>query len=426
MRKFIPLVAAIITAITALSFGSASAQELPPPSAGTVLTSGLLQPKGIIIGPDGDLYVAESGTGGDSDFVVDGVTYKNGYTGRISRIDVQTGTRTTVADGLASNGTEDGEAVGPADVAFIGNTLYYLQTHAGDVWGFPDFETGIYRVQSNGDVELVADIGAFNAANPTESISSGAQADIEPGGNPYAFAVRNGVFYVSDGNHNRLLSVTTGGDIEEITEFPNHPVSTGLDFAPDGTAYVAYLGQGPFLAADGKVVRVNLDSGAIADVASGVPMLTDVQLGPGGQLYALSFNDTRLAGEEGFAPGTGSLLKVNGSTLTPVVVGLSFAAFVEFGGTTAYISNASVMPDGQIIKVENITSVTAPAQSTPTAVPSVAAQPTATPRGGGVIGAPDTGDGSSAGGDSSPLVLVLALAAGGLLVAGSAYGLRRR
>jgi len=382
---------------------SASAQG-PGPSAGTVLVSGLLQPRGIAFGSDGMIYVAEAGTGGDTDFEVEpGVVVQNGFTGRISKVDPDTGARTTVADGLPSQASPElGEAVGPADVAFIGSTLYYLQTHGGEGYGFPDNPTGIYRIDSSGNAHLVANIGAFNIANPTEAIIDGSQTDVEVGGNPYAMDVHAGNFYVTDGNHNRLLRVSTSGSITEITEFPDHPVSTGLDFGTDGFAYVSYLGKGPFFPEDGKVVKVNLSTGVITELASGQPWLTDVEFGPGGKLYATQFNNVPALSDDAVGPFKGTLLTVDTSSgaITPLVTGLSFATFVEFNGDTAYVTNWSVTAVGEIVKIENFSSVTPPA--TPTAVPPTQAPaPTATPR-GGVVGAPDTGDGSAAaGGDSS-------------------------
>lgn len=404
---------------------SASAQG-PGPSAGTVLVSGLLQPRGIAFGSDGMIYVAEAGTGGDTPFTLDGIEFKNGYTGRISKVDPDTGARTTVVDGLPSNaGLELGEAVGPADVAFIGSTLYYLQTHAGDVWGFPDFETGIYRVAGNGDLALIADLGAYNAANPTEAIIDGSQVDIEVGGNPYAMDVHAGSFYVTDGNHNHLLRVSTGGSITEIAEFPDHPVNTGLDFGSDGYAYVSYLGKGPFFPEDGKVVKVNLSTGVITELASGQPWLTDVEFGPGGKLYATQFNNVPALSDDAVGPFKGTLLTVDTSSgaITPLVTGLSFPTFVEFNGNTAYVSNWSVTAMGEIVKIENFSSVQPPAATptaVPTAAPTQAPAPTATPR-GGVIGAPDTGDGSAAAGGVSSNGWLLTLL--GLGITGAALTL---
>jgi len=84
------------------------------PSTFTVIASKLEAPRGLRFGPDGDLYVAEAGTGGKNS-----TGSKNGapptceqvpapvgpYTGgpnaRISKID-KSGTRTTVASGFPS------------------------------------------------------------------------------------------------------------------------------------------------------------------------------------------------------------------------------------------------------------------------------------------------------------------------------------
>jgi hypothetical protein len=424
MRLKLLILPTFCAAIAAAVFGAGniSAKE-PGPSAGKVLVSGLLQPRGIAFGSDGMIYVAEAGTGGDTNFEPEpGVVVKNGFTGRISKVNPDTGARTTVADGLPSQASPElGEAVGPADVAFIGSTLYYLQTHGGAGYGFPATPTGIYRIDNSGNAHLVANIGAFNIANPTKAISDGSQADIEVGGNPYAMDVRNGAFYVTDGNHNRLLKVTTGGAVTKIAEFPDHPVSTGLDFGPDNTAYVSYLGKGPFFPEDGKVVKVNLSSGVITELASGQPWLTDVEFGPGGKLYATQFNNVPALSDDAIGPFKGTLLTVDAKSgaMTPLVTGLSFPTFVEFNGNTAYVSNWSVTAMGEIVKIENFSSVRAPAPE-PTAAPSQAPAPTATPR-GGVIGAPDTGDGSSAagGGFSSGWLLTLL----GLGMAGTALTL---
>jgi hypothetical protein len=420
-------------AAAALAAGGASAQA-PGPTAGEVLVTGLLQPKGIQLGPDGMLYVAESGTGGDTEFEVgegdEATQVLNGYTGRISKIDPGTGERTTVADGLASSALvgegPEPEAVGPADVAFVGGTLYYLQTHAGDVWGFPDFETGIYRIDNDGEPHLVADIGAFNIENPVVALDEGTQVDNEPGGNPYSMDVRGTTFYVVDGNHNRLLRVSTTGNVSEVVEFPDHPVSTGIDFGLDNQATVALLGQGPFAPEDGQVVSVDLTNGEITEKAAGVSMLTDVEFGPGNQLYALSFNDTTAGEFPAFGPFTGSIQKVNADgTMSLVVGGLSFATFLEFDNDTAYVSNFSVTSQGEIVKIENFSTVEPPSAA-PTAAATTPAGPVPTATRPGGIGGPDTGSGAPGDGGMGSLPLLLLAASGiALSVAGVRLAARR-
>jgi hypothetical protein len=421
---------AAIAACVAIVAGDAQAQELPPPSAGTVLTGGLLAPRGMAMGPDGMIYVAEAGTGGDTEFTVgegdSAFVVNNGFTGRISRIDPETGARTTVADGLPSGANPElGDQVGAADVAFMGGDLFLLLTHGGAEWGFPDTPTGIYEVADDGELTLVADIGEFNKDNPVEAITSGAQVDVEVGGNPYSMIVRGDTFFVSDGNHNRLMEVTAGGDISEVTEFPDHPVSTGIAATESGPIYVGYLGRGPFFPEDGKVVSVNAASGAITELASGASMITDVQQGPGDALFALQFNDTVEAGEQLFAPGTGKVLTVNpDGTFSPLVVGLSFASDMMFDEDTLYISNGGITPAGQIIKIENFSDVELPAAPTPVPTSPPAPAPTATPGSG--VTAPDTGSGTPGDGGSSTWLLGLLAVAGAALAGTGVLAAKRR
>src|SRR6266581_8611378 len=77
----------------------------------TVFATGLNNPRGLKFGPDGNLYVAEGGTGGSATTV--GLCpqvpfpvgpYSGGFTSRISRID-SLGNRHTVVDGLPSSQT---------------------------------------------------------------------------------------------------------------------------------------------------------------------------------------------------------------------------------------------------------------------------------------------------------------------------------
>jgi hypothetical protein len=141
---------AIIVMMLAVGLVAASAA---PPSGGptaTPLVMGLEGAMGSTVGPDGALYVTEEG-----------------LAGKISRVDPQTGEKTTFASGLPKAIlTIGGLSVGGViDVAFIDNVAYVLVTLVSDPL-FPSSEVdGIYRVDSPTSFTVVADIGQFNLAN---------------------------------------------------------------------------------------------------------------------------------------------------------------------------------------------------------------------------------------------------------------------
>jgi len=407
--------------------GTVTAKE-PGPSAGRMLASGLMDPRGIKLGPDGMLYVAEAGKGGDTKIVVEGQEATVGTTGRISKIDPATGERTTVIDGLPSHNGPEGDSVGPADVAFVGDQLYYLQTHGGAAYGFPDMPTGIYRVKGQ-VTQLVADIGQFNIDNPVADVTDKVQMDVEPGGNPYSMLVRGGDFYVVDGNQNQVMKATTGGQVTRIAEIPGHLITTGITFRPSGGPFfVSTFGAFPFAPADGRVIQVG-QSGGATEIARGVSMLTDIEAAPSGQLYVLQFDEQPSApGPIPFALFTGKVLKLNDDgSMTPLVTDFNFATSMVFDGDTLYVVNngVSLLAPGEVWQIKNFSTI-AP-QAVPTTAPTQAAAPTATPR-AGTIGGPDTGSGGYAGAQGDAhfgLVALALLAAAGLSGAGVVVARKR-
>src|SRR6185436_3324220 len=177
----------------AIVAGLISIAPLAAAPTATLLTQGLLGGSGSTIGPGGALYVTESSAG------------------RISRIDPQTGERTTVAAGLPPSIIGIGGAI---DLAFIGRTAYVLVTLVGPDVGGHD-AVGIYRVDGSSRFTLIADIGEFALANPPST-----SFDV-PTGLQYAIDAYRGGFLVTDGHHNRVLHVTLNGKVSVFAAFPN-------------------------------------------------------------------------------------------------------------------------------------------------------------------------------------------------------------
>ena len=314
-----------LVATLALSPSAPSAASAAPPSPApnpTQLLTGLEGGSGSTVGPGRALYVTESAAG------------------RISRVDPRTGEITTFASGLPKSIIGLG---GTADVAFRGGTAYALVTVVGPDIGGSD-TVGIYRVDGPHKFTVVADIGAFALSNPP-----GFPVDI-PTGVQYALETYRGGFLVTDGHHNRVYRVTRDGGVTEMIAFGNI-VPTGL--ATHGNrVYMAEAGPVPHDPEDGKVVRFRSKSPSAAEVASGAPLLVDVEFGRGRDLFALSQGDFS-GGPPGSPalPNTGSLVKVNGNgTFTAVVDGLDRPTSVEVIRNTAYV----VTLTGEVWKVKNV------------------------------------------------------------------------
>ncbi len=232
---------------------------------------------------------------------------------------------------------------GAMDVAFIGNTAYVLVTLVGTDVGGSDV-VGIYRVDDEDSFTVVADIGAFAMANPPST-----PFDL-PTGVQYSIETFRGGFLVTDGHHNRVLSVTRDGEVTELIAFGNI-VPTGLAVRGD-TVYMAEAGPLPHLPETGKVVSFHPKSPTATEVASGGRLLVDVEFGRGNSLFALS-QGVWLSGPAGSpaSPNTGTLLEVNDDgTFAVVVDELNQPTSLEFIQNTAYI----VTLGGEIWTIDNI------------------------------------------------------------------------
>jgi hypothetical protein len=321
--------AAVIAMITP---SAASASSPCGGPTATRLVTGLVQgAKGSTIGPDGALYVTE------------------GAAGRISRVDPLTGEKTTFASGLPKailsiGGSSIGGAI---DVAFIDNVAYVLVTLVSDPL-FPSNDVdGIYRVDGPHSFTVVADIGAFNLANPP---TIPFQVDVKTGVQ-FALQTYRGGFLVTDGHLNRVLRVTLDGEITVLIAFDDI-VPTGLA-VKGNTVYMAEAGPVPHLPQDGKVVSFGPKSPTATEVASGAPLLVDVEFGRGKRLYALSQGIFPVGSPPASPalPNTGSLVKVNGDgTFTVITDSLDRPTSLEFIGNSAYVVTLA----GEIWKIDGV------------------------------------------------------------------------
>jgi hypothetical protein len=317
------LVLLVLVLLALVAPSAASAGPRHGHTTAHLLVTGLEGGSGSTIGPDRALYVTEPAAG------------------RITRVDPKTGATTTYASGLPKWIIGLG---GATDIAFIGRTAYVLVTLVGPDVGGSDI-VGIYRVDGPDSFTVVADIGEFSINNPPAT-----QFDV-PSGLQYALETYRGGFLVTDGHHNRVLRVTLDGEVSELIGFGNI-VPTGLEVR-GRTIYMAEAGPVPHLPEDGKVVAFRPRSTTVREVASGSPLLVDVEFGRGDRLYALSQGVFPVGGPAGAPalPNTGALVKVNrDGSFTVVIDGLNQPTSLEFIGKTAYV----VTLGGQIWKIKGV------------------------------------------------------------------------
>jgi hypothetical protein len=364
----LPIAAAVLMGIVFPAWSEA--QQLP--ANATIYAAGLEGPRGLRFGPDGDLYVAEAGTGGlnsTAGICTQVPTPPGPYTGgpnaRISKIDSHR-TRTTVASGFPSTQSAGG-VIGVADVVFLDNVLYALVAGGGCSHGNPNSASGIAKVDlNNGHWHLIADIGAFLKTHAAKYESAD---DFEPDGTLYSVIAHDGELITVEPNHGQVLSVTKSGEIKQVIDISaseGHIVPTSIA-ARHGSFFVGNLNLFPIdpqwariltiSKADrddeyGSVPGLQPEKGyRIVNSKAGFTTVVAVDFGPDGLLYALELSDGA-----GFpAPGLGKVVRVTRSgEIEEVVTGLVVPTGMTFGSDGAlYVSNFGAAPAGagQILRI---------------------------------------------------------------------------
>ena len=355
------------TLITALSAVSILWAE---PGA-EVIANGLNNPRGIAISPDGDLYVAEAGTGGTGACIPtsDGTSPCFGTTGSITRIDLRKKTQERVVTGLPSLAAPDGsEALGPHGISFQGKgngfiTLGLASNPAlrGALGPLGATMASEARVSPNGSWTPTANIGNFEIANNP----AGGTVD----SNPFGITAIAGKQIIADAGGNDLLEVSANGDVRLLavfpaqlalappflglppgTRIPAQAVPTTVVQGPDGAYYVGQLTGFPFEPGLAKVYRVPAEGGTPTVAFSGFTNIISIAFGPDGALYVLQISKNGLLGGN----PQGALYKVLNGVKTELAAGQLFlpGGMAIANDGTIYVTNWAVLAGGgQVLRI---------------------------------------------------------------------------
>jgi hypothetical protein len=353
-----------------------------------VVATGLNQPHGLTVGPDGNLYVAEAGDGVVGGACTTGAEAACANTsGTIDRITPQ-GVVTHLVTGLPSVGNPGGgsASAGTADVQVLNGRVYGVvqnqnidPTTGGQTYGTAGALLGdlVSAPLTGGVPTSVASLGPYEATHNPDGGAGAGPGDPPIDSDPYGVVAYNGGIAIADAAANDVLFVNSAGQISTLAVLPlipepsgggtvmAQPVPTSLAVGPDGALYVGELGG----AAANDVGDVNVyrivPGQAPTVYASGLTMIGSIAFDQAGRLLVLEIDTAGIDDPSPGLPAPGAIIRINpdGSKTTLASAGLEFPLGLTVAKDgSVYATNFGVLPatggpipglSGELIRVSD-------------------------------------------------------------------------
>jgi len=347
-----------------------------PVAAGeTTIMTGLDNPRGMAIAPNGALYVTEAGRGAPPgpgvrcEYNGAGELRCLGLTGAVTRYWKEQQER--IVEGLPSLGVYGHKILPPAlvppgssanganGISFQGTGGAFVTLGLGggpayeDAFGNPFLGT-LIQLSAGGKWKVVGDLAQYEFdRNPDGG---------NPDSNPYGVLAEPGRRIVADAGANAIVAALPSGRVETVAVLPPpalgvEPVPTSVVRGPDGALYVGQLTGLPFPAGGASVYRI-VEGKPPEVFCSGFTAIIGLAFGPDGNLYVVEHAS---GGPPFLPPGSGKLSKIaaplpatpSDCKPTSVREGLNHptAVAVADDGTVFVTNNGRLAGQGQVIAI---------------------------------------------------------------------------
>jgi hypothetical protein len=274
------------------SFGTFAQSYVGSPAP---LVTGLNSPRHLTFDADGNLYVAESGTGGEYDIQGPFGPAKAGGSSSVTQVMVD-GSTGDFLFGLPSTDALNGEVLGASKVIVTEDSLWLLLGQGA--LDNPFSYTLLELSTENKRILQHIDLYTYESENNPD----GAEID----SNPVDFVVSpDGVIYIADAGANTVYSWTEEDGLSVFVTWEDNPVPSSVEVGIDGSIFVGFLTSFPFPTGGARVEQYD-EEGELTETYEGFTGVVDL-LFANDTLYAVEIGQF---GEQGWVPASGRVVDV--------------------------------------------------------------------------------------------------------------------